>query len=449
MKLSKFTYACLFLIFLSIFFKLFFIHPTFSDENFYFNVAKNILEGKTPYKDFFFAHPPLQVYTIALFFNLFGITFFVGKMLTLISSSICALLIYFILKELYNSKSGFIAFLIFLVSVPFIAFSIQGYGMWEASMFILLSIYLILKDKLMESGFTFVIAILFRYFSLLYLPFLLILIFLKNYKIKKFLIQFLTVSIILSFILILIFGENIINDTITYQIKNLGVSKTSESYFTFQYLSIGFFLIFLGLISVIYAYIQKDKILILLSLYPLLTDALIFFTFKEIAYHYFLLNLPLYTIAIGRVFTICKDKIVQIAIFMIIVLSIITNFQTIDFYLNPIYSERYYYITNFIENKTSISDSIFGEPVITNYVSFLTNRRISSYYLDSYMRHFIFEGEDSVIINLEKDKPKIFIDMDTYYFSNPYFKDFMTENYVFENKFEGIPNYSIYILSQK
>jgi len=435
----------IFLIFLSVIIRIFFLHPTFSDENFYFNVGKNVLEGKVPYKDFFFAHPPLQVYTITFMLKIFGVSFFVGKLIPLISSSICVFLVYLISKESFKNKSSFVSALILLITPSFIIFSTQGYGMWEASLFVLLSIYLILKNRLIGGSLSFLIAVLFRYFSLFYLPFILILLFIKNYKIKKFLIPFLIFSVITALVLILIFGENIINNTIIFQIKNTGI-PISQEYFTFQYLGIGLFFIFLGLLSSVYAFQSKNKILMLFSLYPVITDVVIFFLFREIAYHYFLINLPLYVVSIGKTFTISKDKIVQITIPVILILSISSNIPTIDFYLNPLYAERYYSIAIFVENKTSYNDSIFGEPAITSYVSFVTNRRISSDYLDSYMRHLIFEGEENVVNNLEKDKPRIIIEMDNYFLSNPSFRSFILNNYKFERKFEGIPNYSIYVL---
>jgi Gpi18-like mannosyltransferase len=433
----------LILILITLFINLLLIHPTFSDENFYFNVGKNILEGKIPYKDFFFAHPPLQVYTIAFLFKLFNTSFFVGKLLTLISSSLCVLLVFLISKKAFDKKSGFISALILLFSPTFIAFSTQGYGMWEASLFVLLSIYFILKNKLIESSFTFLIAILFRYFSLFYLPFVLILILIRKYKIKKFLLSFLFFSIITALVLILFFGENLINDTVIFQIKNTG-TRISQEYFTFQYLSIGLFFIFLGILSTIYSIQIKDKKLLLFSLYAVLTDVIILFLVREIAYHYFLLSMPLYAISIGKTLTTFKDKIIRISIFAILFLSILTNIPTLDFYLNSTYAERYYSMAIFIKNKTSVNDSIFGEPVVTNYISFVTNRTISSDYLDSYLRHLEFEDEEKVIENLEKNKPKFFIEMESYYSSNSYFKEFISGNYSLEKELEGTPKYSIY-----
>jgi hypothetical protein len=213
-----------------------------------------------------------------------------------------------------------------------------------------------------------------------------------------------------------------------------------------QYLGIGLPFIFLGLISTAIALREKDKIFITLSIYPLIADIIIFLSLKTILYHYFLISLPLYVMSISKAFSVCKDRVIRIAMLAILFLSIISNFQTFDFYLNPRYAERYYEIADFIKDRTLPNESIFGEPVITNYVSFVTNRRISSNYLDSYLRHLVFEDEKNVIKNLDKDKPRIIIEMDGYYLSNPHFRNFILNNYVFERRFEGTPNYSIYRL---
>jgi Gpi18-like mannosyltransferase len=444
-KISKNHFLILILILiLSVVIRLFLLHPTFSDESFYFNVGKQIINGKFPYKDFFFAHPPLQIYVLAFLFKIFGTSFLVGKLLSLTTSTLSVLLIYLILKELYDKKSGFLATLIFLVTPAFLSFSTIGYGMWEAVLFVLLSIYLIIKNKLNFAGLSFLIAILFRYIALLYLPFLIVLLYLRKQKLKTFSVWFLSTTFFSILLIISIFGSQYIEQTISYQI----FSKISmeASGVQMQYWSIGYFFIFLALISIVTAYVSKDKILLLFSSYPLIIDIIILLGLKLFFYHYFLISLALFIIALGRTLIISKERIVQIIIPIILLISIIYNLETIDFYLNPVYAEKYYYMANLIENKTIINDSIFGEPIATNYVSFVTNRKISSNYLDSYLGHLIFEDDKKVIKNLEKDKPQFFIEMDNYYMLNSYFKDFIVGDYVLEEEIEGIPHYSIYRL---
>ena len=439
---KSYTKILIIIIILSLVLRLFLLHPTFSDENFYFNVGKNILEGKIPYKDFFFAHPPFQIYVLAFMFKVFGISFLVGKFLSLVASTLSVFLIYLILKELYDEKSGFFAALIFLITPTFLSFSTIGHGMWETLLFVLLSFYLATKNKLNFAVVTFVIAILFRYLAVLYLPFLIILLYFRKQKFKTFLFWFFPTFIISIFLLFLIFGSNYVDQTVSYQL----FSKVYMSAFgvDMQYWNIGYFFLFLSLVSAVVAYANKDKVLLLLASMPLIADMIILFSLKLFFYHYFLISLAFCIISIGRVLTISKERIIKVFVSVILLLSILNNIPTIDFYLNPKYAERYYSMASFIENSISANDSIFGEPVATGYVSFVTNRRISSNYLDSYLRHLIFEGEEKVIENLKKDKPKIFIEIENYYLSNPSFSKFILENYVLEREFEGTPNYSVY-----
>jgi len=212
-----------------------------------------------------------------------------------------------------------------------------------------------------------------------------------------------------------------------------------------QYWGIGFFSIFLGLISAFVGYMKNDRILLLLSLYPIAADIFIFFSLQMIIYHYFLLSSVFIIIATARAFKISKDRIIQIGVISILFFSLVSNLQTVDFYVNPVHAKNYYYIANYIEKNTSAEDTIFGEPVMLNYVSFVTGRRISSNYLDSYLGHLIFEGEEKVIEKLEIDKPKFIIEMDNYLSSNPHFSEYLQKNYQLLENVPGIPDYLIYL----
>lgn len=441
---NRLTNVLILILILSIVIRLLFLHPTFSDENFYFNVAKSIVEGETPYKDFFFAHPPLQVYTLASFFKIFGTSFLVGKTLTLITSSVCVFLLYLISKEIYDERSGFITAVIFLVTPAFLTFSTMGHGMWETTFLVLLSTYLLIKNKLSLAGLVFVAAVLFRYLAIVYLPFLIILLSLRKQKYKDFLIWFFTTFFVSGVLLLFAFGPGPIDQTVSYHLFSK-VALSASGVQKMQYWGIGYFFLFLSLISAVVAYTKKDKIILLFAVIPLIADAIILLGLNLVFYHYFLISLTFCTLAVGRTLTISKDWVIRFAILMVLFLAIVSNVQTIDFYLNPSHSEKFYYTAGFISNNTSEEDAIFGEPIMTSYISFVTGRRISSNYLDSYLRHLMFEGEENVIQNLNEDRPKFFIEMDNYYLNNPYFNDFIHSNYKLERNIVGFPNYSIYL----
>jgi hypothetical protein len=210
-----------------------------------------------------------------------------------------------------------------------------------------------------------------------------------------------------------------------------------------------FFFIFLSIISIILAIEKKERKLLFFSITPILIDFLILIVFQPVFYHYFLLSLPFYTIAISATFFQLEDKVIKFFIVIIFLLSIYSNFKTIDFYLNPSNAINIYEIRDYVRANIN-NETIFGEPSITNFISFSTNIRISANYLDSFLPHVIFDGEEKLIKTLEKEKPKFFIDVkvDTtyYYASQSLINDFIQRNYRSSRNITGIPSYQIYVL---
>ena len=438
-----------------LFVRLLLIHPTFSDETLYFNVAKHVLNGAAPYKDFFFAHPPLQPYVLALVFKIFGTSFWIAKAVSTVFASLCVLLTYLISKELYkdqhSKKSSFLSALIIFTTPAFITFSTMGYGMWETLFLVLLSMYVLVKngggkgeDKKTEllAAIVFASAVFFRYLALLYLPFLILLLRARKIKFKRFGLLTTTIILVALGFCVLVFGQAYIQQTVYYHAFSKVVLEAPRGQ-KMQYLGIGFFSMFLALLSASVGYAEKDRVLLVLAITALATDLIILVGLKLIFYHYFIISLPFYSIAAGRAFTISKDRIVKAMIPIVIVLSIISNIQTIDFYLNPSYANRFYEAVGLVESGTLESDTIFGEPVLTNYISFVTDRKIAGGYLDSYKRHLLFEDVPQVIEDIKSDEPRFLIEMENYYMTDQNFKS-LFDGYELEKEMPGTPNYYIY-----
>lgn len=429
--------------------RIIFIHPSFSDETVYFNMGKQILKGLVPYKDFFFAHPPLQLYLLASVFRFLGAKLVVGKTISLISASMCVLLTYLISKNLYKSnhvKVGFLSAIVFIAGPAFISFSTMGYGMWEASMFVLLSTYVLLKKDRNRGWFLasvlFSTAVFFRYIALLYLPFLFLLLREMKIKIKKFAIAVPTIMAIFFLICMAVFGEGYLNQTIYYHVFSKA-SMVAPVEQRMQYLNMGFFSIFLALLSLSIAYQEKDRKLAILSMTALLPDMLMLIGLKLVFYHYFIISLPFYSMVAGISLISSKDRLVKIIIAVIISLSILSNLQTIDFHINPKYANRFYEISDLVQSETLENETIFGEPVMTNYISLITGREIAANYLDSYIRHLMFEGTEKAVEKIMVDQPKILIEMENYYLTDPNLKD-LFDDYILEKAFSGVPNYLVY-----
>ena len=82
--------------------KLYFIHPSFSDENIYYAMGKALSEGQKPYFDFNFVHPPIQLYLLSAIFKTFGPSLIVAKILPLAASSLSVILMFLISKKLFD-----------------------------------------------------------------------------------------------------------------------------------------------------------------------------------------------------------------------------------------------------------------------------------------------------------------------------------------------------------
>ena len=431
---------------------IFLIHPTFSDENFYFNVAKAVSEGKTPYKDFFLSHPPLQTYALALLFKIFGSSFLVAKLLSIAASAGCVIFVFLIGRQLFDKKSAWLAVTFFLANPIFLAFSSMGYGVWEAMLLVLASIYLLISEKVKHryfaAGIFFAAAVFFRYIALLYLPLtILILVMHKKTKITGFITTFVAATLPAFIMLYALFGQTYFDQTVAYHL----VFKTQKTLQINQYWAFGYFLLFLVALSVFVAYIEKNKLLLLFAVVPLAIDIFILLVFKFAFYHYFLISLPFYCLAAARAFVVSKYKIVKLIIPAIFVLMLVYNLSTLDFYLNPQQSEKFYRVVSFVGNMLAETENknlkIFGEPVMTNYVSFVSGVGVAGNYFDTYLDHLVWEGERSVIEKIAADKPAVFIDMQLYgaYFRlNPEFSAYL-QNYKLTMEVEGLPRYFVYI----
>jgi len=147
----------------------------------------------------------------------------------------------------------------------------------------------------------------------------------------------------------------------------------------------------------------------LFSFYPLFYDITVLLLFKQVIYHYFAFTLPLLAISFGRTFS--QSKFIELKIFLILILlfALISNTRSLIYFFdrskNFVFDELVTYTLEF----TKKDDLIFGEPMTTNYVSFVTDRRIINNYFDSDLKHLNFEGLGKVIKEVKKAKPKIII----------------------------------------
>lgn len=419
-----------------------FLTPVFSDENIYLNMAKAVASGLLPYNDFFYAHPPLQLFLFASIFKIFGANFVVAKFIMVIVATLCLVFTYLISKEIFGKKSAIFSFVFFLFFPGFLIFGTQAIGMFEALLFFLVGFYLLLKGRILFSSLFFLLAVFTRYMVIFLFP----LLFLFLFKFRRetlfpftlILSPLLLASFGLSFA---IFGKQFFINTFLYHLfANIKFEPALASWVD-QYLVLGFFTIFLSIFCITFSIFRKSSKLMIFSVYPLLYDLFILILLRQVIYHYFILALPFLFVAVGETFNRSKYGSLKFFLIMVLFLSVFTNVKNLDLYFNRANNEVFDEMVEYTLQNTEEGDLIFGEPRSLNYVSFVTRRKIVNNYFDSDLKFINFVGKEK-ILNEVDSKPKLV------FITKPYF-EFFAQDYEIIKEREKPGYYHLFLMKRR
>ncbi len=123
-----------------------------SDENTYYKMGQLVAGGQTPYKDFFFAHLPLQIYIYALMFKAFGFNLLLLKTLSALAAVVAAAFVFAAVKDKLNSGIASAAAALFLFSYGTLLFSNFPTGAEFAVAFITAAFYFFMRRRFLLSG---------------------------------------------------------------------------------------------------------------------------------------------------------------------------------------------------------------------------------------------------------------------------------------------------------
>ena len=138
------------------------------DENVYYYMGKMVWEGKVPYKDFFYAHPPLHIYLMALAYGIFGFNIVILKFIPLASTLVSAFFVFKIAKEKFGNSEAVISSLLFLSSYSLLFNSVFSFGIEVAAMFLISGFYFLWnKNNYIASGILFGLAGITRLLALI------------------------------------------------------------------------------------------------------------------------------------------------------------------------------------------------------------------------------------------------------------------------------------------
>ncbi|MCX7943135.1 MAG: glycosyltransferase family 39 protein [Deltaproteobacteria bacterium] len=200
--------------------KVFCIHPSTTDENIYFYMAKRFSEGLLPYRDFFFAHPPIHLVIPALIFKLFGFNIVVAKLIPISASLISGVFLYRTLKELSGVVTAFAGLIYYMFSYQVLMASSDMTGVNLTIMFVSISVYYLFINKPVLAGVFSALAISTGLYSLgvlasIFIYFLIS----KEFKnLLRYLVSFTIIASLIFGVFYIIGGDNFILGVFKYHI---------------------------------------------------------------------------------------------------------------------------------------------------------------------------------------------------------------------------------------
>lgn len=194
-----------------------------SDEFVYYMMGREIVEGRLPYRDFFSAHMPVMLYSIAISYKVFGVSLFAAKLVPLIASFALLCLVY-LTGERVKKNAGIVASILLFSTPLFQAYNSAMYGIMIAAAVIMGAVYAHTTERRQVSGLLSILALFTRLNTV---PLVLGLV-LLNRREKKFFVGMLYGFPLLLFFLVPNFVEYTIffhitktADPVGYKITNI------------------------------------------------------------------------------------------------------------------------------------------------------------------------------------------------------------------------------------
>ena len=364
------------------------------DENVYYYMGKLISEGNVPYRDFFFAHPPLHTYLIALIYKISGFNIIVLKLIPLISTLITAFFIFKIAKGKFGNLEALMSSLLFLFSYSVMFNSVFSFGVNLATMFLVVGVYFLFnKVDYAVSGIFFGLAGVTRLLTLLPISIFLIAALFSNRKnFLKLLSGFLAIFVLVNGSFALFFGNDYITPVYKFHLlKSLESAEKINEYSGIIKLN---WILFSS--ALLFVFLKDKK---QLSTFVIVSFAYLIFltTLKKIFGFYFIITLPFLALVGGcsivhmlKRFDLTKRLKTLISILL---LSIFTwNLVSDILFLERIGFSgfaRGKELVDFIELNSGKNTQLFGDDSVVPLLALLTNKNIALYFADTNNQVFI------------------------------------------------------------
>ncbi|MEA1927012.1 MAG: hypothetical protein U9N73_02305 [Candidatus Auribacterota bacterium] len=405
------------------------------DENAYFYMARLMSQGKMFYRDFFFAHPPLQLIFLTLVYSIFGFHLIALKLTAVLPVLAGAGFIYHWLWKQKNGLTGVFFLIVFLFNYELLKITTHPFGLNLTAFFLLLSIYYFLEDRPFLCGVFWGTAALTGLYALPWgvVPFAFYLLSRDRLKVSAyFLGGFLLLFGGINLLLIILFGDKYITPVYIYHfLKPRGNELVFDIYIrVIRRNLLVFFLPFLYLWG---PWTRKRTALLaggviylifLASLNPLFTQ-------------YFMLPLPFISFigAVGitgiiRRFDSRRLQILALAIAVLVLLGFTVD--DIQRYLRHEAGtgfETEARCKKFIRENSEEGDLLFGHVTTVSLLALMADRDIALDMVDTNHMRFkagLVEIED-VLDRLKREKRlKYFIIQESRFWLAPAFQKFLS-----------------------
>ncbi len=401
------------------------------DEHVYFYMAKLVNEGQLPYRDFFYAHPPLHLLFLFAIVKIFGINFIILKSSALISIIGSAFFLYLALMEFFETKLGEeksawisgLAVMLYLFSFEILFKATFSIGINFSLMLLLASFYSLQKKLYSTAGIIAGLAGLSGFYTLPAILAILLFLFFKKLQEKnlkdffKYSVSFFAVFGLSIIFLALVFGQGFIDPVIKYHILKPEIQN--DSYQAIENAVKENWMLFAGILLSIFAR-SKSRLQIF---YFIIIAHFIFLALINVVEEFYFAPAFPFMAAIGSysiINLIQKIKNAYIKYFIVAMLSFFFLWNTTAdaVFLNKVGFRSFEHLDDIVHiaSTTSPESKIFGDDSIITLVGLMANKDIALNFVDSNEKRFTsgltnfyeftnhLDDEDISLIILRKDR---------------------------------------------
>lgn len=359
-----------------------------SDENIYYYMARLVSEGKLPYRDFFFAHPPLHLLFLGALTKIAGHHYTLLKITPLIITLLTSLILFMALKDDDRVLAlGSVGLFLFTFGTMMIA--TQSVGLDLTLFFMILSFFFIKKDQPILSG---IAAGLASVTGLYAFPFLLVLafwlFFTNRAAFLRYVVPFIAVFVLINLSFFALSGRAYIDDVYTYHLRK--DSTEGNMLATWRAIIMTNPLLFFLPLSLFFVPLKKKT---LLPLIICLAYSLFFLVMMKIFLFYFNLMFPFLALlamyGIGDLIDNSRVRAWKLPLLAgVVFLSLgiaSTHFHT---YYEAPNLEKLNELFTTVTTMTSPQDTLFGDSYLVPLVATVTKRTIAGDLVDTNNQRF-------------------------------------------------------------